>query len=118
MVLYDSSWQDCPDTGSSTGAYFLFYQYIPIDHCTHVPGTVDQYSAESEYNTTCTSEMYLKRFRMLNNELWNTDLDVLPKQKPLIILKRKSGIFMSRNGKDTKHTRNISRIMHSVENGE
>ena len=34
------SCQDCPDTGRSTGAYFIFYQGGPIYHCTHVPGPV------------------------------------------------------------------------------
>ena len=37
MVLSNSIWQDCPDTGRSTGSYILFYQGGPIDHCTHVP---------------------------------------------------------------------------------
>ena len=40
MGFSDSSWQDCPDTGRSTGAYITFYQGGPIDHGTHVPGTV------------------------------------------------------------------------------
>ena len=31
------SWQDCPDTRRSTGAYIIFYQGGPIDHGTHVP---------------------------------------------------------------------------------
>ena len=37
MMLYDSIWQDCPDTGIITGAYILFYQGGPVDHCTHLP---------------------------------------------------------------------------------
>ena len=41
MDFSDSSWQDCPDTGRSTGAYIIFYQDGPIDHDTHVPGPVD-----------------------------------------------------------------------------
>ena len=40
--FYDSSWQDCPDTGRSTGAYIIFYQVGPIDHVTHVPVPVAQ----------------------------------------------------------------------------
>ena len=51
MVLSDSNWQDFPDTGRSTGAFIVFYQGGPIDNFTHVPGPVDQYSAEIEYNT-------------------------------------------------------------------
>ena len=48
MALYDYSWQDCPDTGRITGEYIMFYQGGPIDHITHVPVPVAQYSAESE----------------------------------------------------------------------
>ena len=36
IVFYDSRWQECLDTVSSTGAYILFYQGGPIDHYTHV----------------------------------------------------------------------------------
>ena len=38
MAFSDSSWQDCPDTGRSTGSYIIYYQGGPIDHGTHVPG--------------------------------------------------------------------------------
>ena len=47
MDFSDSSWQYCPDTGSSTGAYMVFYQGAPIDHVTHVSGPVSQASVES-----------------------------------------------------------------------
>ena len=40
MIFSDSSWQDCPDTGRSTGAYIIFYQFGPIDHSTHITGPV------------------------------------------------------------------------------
>ena len=45
MDFSGSSWQYFPDTGRSTGAYIIFYQGGPIDHGTHVPGTVTQSSA-------------------------------------------------------------------------
>ena len=32
IVFSDPSWQDCPDTGRSTGVYILFYQGGPIYH--------------------------------------------------------------------------------------
>ena len=57
MDFSESSWKDFPDTGRSTGAYIIFYQGGSIDHGTHVPGPVAQYSAESEYNTACTADM-------------------------------------------------------------
>ena len=47
MSFSDSSWQYCPDTGRSKGAYIMFYQGKPVDHGTHVPGPFAQSSAES-----------------------------------------------------------------------
>ena len=73
MAFYDSSWQDCPDTGIITGAYIIFYQGGPIDHGTHVPGPVSQSIAESEYNAACTAGMALAHFRMLIHELLHKD---------------------------------------------
>ena len=118
MVLYYSRWQYCPDTGRSTGEYIVFYQGGPIDHSAHVTGPVSPYSAESEYNKSCTAGMSLSHFRILNNYFLNKDLDVVPEQAPLIILDRKSAMYMSKNGKDTKHTRHIARRMHFVKNCE
>ena len=42
MAFYDYSWQDCPDTVRSTGAYIIFYQGGTIEHGTYVPGPVAQ----------------------------------------------------------------------------
>ena len=117
MDFSDSSWQDFPDTGRSTEAYIIFYQGGPIDHGTHVPGSVAQSSAESEYNTACTSGMALAHFRMLVHELLNKDPDMVPKEAPLIVFNSKSAMCMYKNVKDTKHTRHISRRMHFVGNG-
>ena len=118
MAFSDSSWQDCPDTGRSTGEYVIFYQGGPIDHGTHVPGPVAQSIAKSNYNSACTAVMALAHFRMLVHELLNEDPDTVPKEAPLIVLNSKSAMFMANNGKDTKHTRHIARRMHFVRNGE
>ena len=40
MVLSDSIWQERQHTGTITGAYIVFYQGTPIDHCTNVLGPV------------------------------------------------------------------------------
>ena len=45
MAFSDSSWKYCLDTGRSTGAYIIFYQYGPIDHGTHFPGPVSHSSS-------------------------------------------------------------------------
>ena len=86
MAFSDSSWQDCPDTERSTGAYIIYYQCVPIDHGTHVPGPVAKSSAESEYNAACTAGITLAHFRMLVAELLNEDPDMVPKEAPLIVL--------------------------------
>ena len=73
MAFSDSIWQDFPNTGTSTGEYIIFCQGLPTDHGTNVPGPVSQSSAESEYNTACTSGMDLASFRILIHELLNKD---------------------------------------------
>ena len=45
MDFSDSSCQDFPDTGRSTGAYIIFYRGGPIYHITHVPVPFSQSSA-------------------------------------------------------------------------
>ena len=67
MVLSHSRWYTCSDPGRSTGAYTVYYQGLPIDKCTHVPGPVSQSSAESEYNEEFTAVMALSHSIMLNN---------------------------------------------------
>ena len=74
----DSSWQYCPDTGISTGAYIIFYQGGTIDHVTHVLVPFSQSSSESEYNAACTKGMTLAYFRMLIHEFLTKDPNTVP----------------------------------------
>ena len=90
-----------------------FIKGVKIDHFTHVPGSVSQYSAESEYNLAFIAGIAISHFRMLNNEIINKYPDVILEQLPLIILDRKSAICMANNGKDTRH---IAIIIHFVRN--
>ena len=62
--------------------------------------------------------MALAHFRMLIHEFLNEDPYMVPNEAPLIVLDIKYAMFMAKNGKDTKHTRHISRRMHFVRNGE
>ena len=107
-----------PVSGKSTGAYIIFYQGGPIDHGTHVLGSVAQSSAESEYNAACIAVMALAHFRMLVHELLNENPDMFPKEAPLIVLDSKSAMCMSKIGQYIKHTRHIARIINFVRNGE
>ena len=62
--------------------------------------------------------MALAHFRMLVHELLNEDLDIVPKEDPLVVLDSKYATCMTKNGNDAKHTRHIARRMHFVRNGE
>ena len=55
---------------------------------------------------------------MLIHELLKKDPDIVQEESPLIFLYSKSDMCMAKNGKDTKHTRHITRRMHFVRNGE
>ena len=59
---------------------YCVYQGVPINNCTHVPGSVSQASSESDYNAACTSLMNVAHFRIINNEFLNKDTDVVPEQ--------------------------------------
>ena len=48
----------------------------------------------------------------------NKDPYIVPGEAPLIILDSKSAVCMAKNGKDTKKTRHIVRMINFVRNGE
>ena len=118
LLLSIYIWQYWWVTCSSTGAYIVFYQGGPICHCTHVPGTLAQSSAESEYSSTYTAVMDLANFMIRNNVLLEKDPGVVSEQAHFIILYSKYYVCMYKNVKDTKHIRHISRRMHIVINCE
>ena len=62
--------------------------------------------------------MDLSLFRMLIHEFLNKDPEKVPEKAPLIIFNRNGDVCMANNGKDTKHTRHITRRVHFVRNGE
>ena len=62
--------------------------------------------------------MDLAKLRMLINELLKKDPDIVPDEASFIVLDSKYAMCIAKNGKDTKHTRHIARIMHFLKNGE
>ena len=62
--------------------------------------------------------MTLAHFRMLIHELLNKDTYIVQEEDTLIILDNRSAMCMANNGKDTKHSRQISRIIHLVRDDE
>ena len=62
--------------------------------------------------------MSLAHVRILILEFLNKNPYIVLWESPLIILDSKSDVCMAKNSKDTKHTRQISRRVHFLRNGE
>ena len=62
--------------------------------------------------------MDLEHFSILTHELLNKDPYIVREEAPLIIFYSKSAVYISKNGKYTKHTRHIDRIVYLVRNGD
>ena len=54
-----------------------------------------------------------------DNNAWivKNDPDIVPEEDTMIVLYGNYDMCMDNNGKDTKQTRHITRIMHLVRNG-
>ena len=107
--FHDSSWQDCPDTGRSTGCHLLFAQGGVIDFSSFVPAPVAMSSAEAENNTAATAGMGMSHIRMLWNELEYTDPDDLWDPAILMLCDNNSAVIMINTEKDTKSQRHTKR---------
>ena len=108
----DSSWNDDPDTGRSTGCFIITYMGGIVDHSSNMPDPVALSSAEAEYNEGCIAFMAASHLRMLLCELEGiTEKDMPP---TTIYFDSKSAIAMGSSYKDTKHTRHIERRYHYV----
>ena len=62
--------------------------------------------------------MALGNFRMLMHDLFNKHLDIFPEEAPIVILDSKSAVCVDKNENYTKHTRQITRRVNFVRNGE
>ena len=55
---------------------------------------------------------------MLIHETLNKYPDMVPEESPLIVLDSKYDVYMDKNGKETKQTRQVTRRIKLVRNGE
>jgi Reverse transcriptase (RNA-dependent DNA polymerase) len=111
-VFADSSWQDCPDTGRSTGGYHIFMQGGIVDSAMTFPVPVALSSAEAEYNNLCAAAATTAAMGMLVQSLRGLDTDA-PLGIPILV-DNKACISMGLSVKDSKHTRHIMRRLHYV----
>ena len=110
--MSDSSWQDCPDTGRSTGGFLTFYQGGITDASSNVPDPVAMSSAEAEYNAASVAGMDIVHLRALILEIREEDPDtklVVP-----LLIDNQSAIAMGNSFRNGKHTRHVMRRFHYV----
>ena len=69
VTFTDSSWNDCIDTGRSTGGNCSIMQWGPVDHSSHLPIPVAMSSGEAEYISAATAWMKASHLRMLIYDL-------------------------------------------------
>jgi len=112
FLMTDSSWQDCVDTGRSTGGYLIFYQGGVIDASSNMPDPIAMSSAESEYNQACVGAMAVSHVRQLMLEARGLDPDT--KYAVPLLIDNTAAIAIGSNFRDTQHTRHILRRFHYV----
>ena len=107
--MCDSSWQDCVDTGRSTGSYMIFYQGGLVDFSTFVPVPVAMSTAEAECNAGASAGMAISHMRMLINEVNGSDADIIWNPSILLLTDSKSAETIVNSEKDVKSLRHCKR---------
>ena len=112
IVFTDSSWQDCPDTGKSTGCYLIYINGSLVDAASFVPTPVALSSAEAEYNACAFALTAVIHNTQIYNTLQGTDPD---KQVTVpMFVDSASAVAMMANERINKRTRHIARRIHFV----
>ena len=115
--MHNSSWNDFPDTGRSTGSYQLFVQGGPVDFSTFVPAPVAMSSAEAENNAGAAAGLAMSHIRMLWNELKFEDPDDLLVPPILMLCDNKSAVMLANSEKDStaqRHTKRRLMVMRQL----
>ena len=119
-MFSDSSWQDCIDTGRSTGGYIIFKSGGAVDHRCHLPVPIALSSGEAEYLATAVACTAAQHIRMMNYDLYHlSDKDYEPENTENypasnVILDSEAAIAIAKSDKNTKRTRHILCRYHFV----
>ena len=123
VTFSDASWQDCPDTGRSTGGRITTINGGAVDHASQVPVPIAMSTGEAEYLAAGNACMSAAHTRMLiydlqhlgSNEHSYADVKNMP--PATIVLDREAAMAMASNDRDTARTRHIARRYHYVRHG-
>ena len=113
MTFTDSSWNDCIDTGRSTGGNCSIMQGGPVDHSSHLPIPVAMSSGEAEYISAATACMRASHLRILIYDLrylctTEYDGDKLNQKPAKIFIDNEAAISMAKCNKDTAGNRHVA----------
>ena len=122
IVFSDSSWNDCIDTGRSTGGYIGLNQGGAVDYGSHLPVPVAMSSGEAEYISAAVACMRASHLRMLIYDLKflgsdTYDANNLKYEPAKIIIDNEAAIAMAKCNKDTAGNRHVARRYHYVRQG-
>ena len=122
VTFTDSSWNDCVDTGRSTGGNLSLTQGGAADYSCHLPVPVAMSSGEAEYISAAVACMKASHLRMLVYDLRflgsnSYDGDNLKCEPSRIIVDNEAAISMANCNKDTAGNRHVARRYHYVRQG-
>ena len=123
LTFSDASWQDCPDTGRSTGGRVTTVNGGTVDHASQMPVPVAMSTGEAEYLGAGNACMAAAHIRMLLYDLQhlgteNHSYDDPSNMPPAtIVLDSEAAMAMANSDKDTARTRHIARRYHYVRHG-
>ena len=112
VIFCDSSWQDCVDTGRSTGAYYIYINGSLVLSTTFVPTPIAQSSAEAEYNTCAYALTDAIHVSQVWNFLHGRHLDT--PQTLALFTDSNSAIAMIECDHVTRYSRHIQRRVHFI----
>ena len=106
LTFTDSSWNDCVDTGRSTGGNLSLTQGDAVDYSSHLPVPEAKSSREAEYISVAVACMKTGHLRMLVYDLRymgikSYDGDNLKYEPSRIIVDNEAAVSMVRCNKDT-----------------
>ena len=119
----DSSWQDCPDTGRSTGGYKVFIQGGLVEANSTMPVPVALSSAEAEYMGSCNLGAMICHLRELLYDfmfLGKPEYDrdgIFGKTPSILLIDNQATVSMSKNYRVTAKNRHVGRRWHFVRRG-
>ena len=119
----DASWQDCPDTGKSTGGKIITINGGAVDHGSQMPVPIAMSTGEAEYLGAGNACMSAAHIRMLIYDMHNlgspehsyTEPNSMP--PAIIVLDSEAAMAMANSDRDTARTRHIARRYHYVRHG-